>query len=235
MKIYNPIIFAIALIFIFYSCKESKGNSPEMKSGDIILSNTADTLIVGKNTVIDESTIIKDIIDSNYTLEEAVRGTNAPQSITDQLELINVRYLSTDGKMHIGQILTNKKIVEDIRYMFNFMLENGFVIEKVIPIVRYNWNDSLSMAANNSYSFCYRNTTYSKHATGLAIDINPRMNPLRYKKVDRPNEPEGAVSDSTVNGTLFPSHPVVEEFRKRGFRWGHTFTKYYDDHHFEKR
>jgi len=41
--------------------------------------------------------------------------------------------------------------------------------------------------------------------------------------------------DTTVNGTFFAGQPVVEEFRKRGFRWGHSFSKYYDDHHFEKR
>ncbi len=69
----------------------------------------------------------------------------------------------------------------------------------------------------------------------MAIDINPRFNPLRWKHLDRPNIPEGAVLDTTINGTLYPGHPVVDEFRNKGFRWGHTFSKYYDDHHFEKR
>jgi len=91
------------------------------------------------------------------------------------------------------------------------------------------------MADNNSYSFCYRNISYSRHATGMAIDINPRFNPLRRKSGDRPNIPADAVQDTTVNGTLYPGHPVVKEFLKKGFRWGHTFSKYYDDHHFEKR
>lgn len=27
----------------------------------------------------------------------------------------------------------------------------------------------------------------------------------------------------------------AEEFVRLGFRWGNTFSKYYDDHHFEKR
>ena len=110
-----------------------------------------------------------------------------------------------------------------------------FVIEKAIPVVRYNWNDSLSMADNNSYSFCYRDITYSRHAHGMAIDINPRFNPLRWKKVNRPNKPSGALSDTTVNGTLYPGHPVVKAFTEKGFYWGHRFSKYYDDHHFEKR
>ncbi len=174
------------------------------------------------------------LIDSNLSFEKAVEGSHAPQSVIDELELIGVTYISTDGKLHRGQILTNKKIAPDLLELFRYMLEQNFVIEKAIPIVAYHWNDSLSMADNNSYSFCYRNASYSKHARGMAIDINPHFNPLRWKTANRPNEPLGAVLDTTVSGTLHPQHPVVKEFRKRGFRWGHTFSKYWDDHHFER-
>ena len=175
------------------------------------------------------------ITDSRFTFAESIEGSNAPQSVIDQLQLIDVTYISTDGKLHKGQILTNNRLAKDLKEVFQFMLHHEFVIEKAIPIVAYNWSDSLSMADNNSYSFCYRNISYSNHAKGLAIDINPRFNPLRWKTKDLPNEPMGAVLDTTVNGTLHPNHPVVNEFRKRGFRWGHTFTKYWDDHHFEKK
>ena len=175
------------------------------------------------------------IVDSSYSIEEAVAGSNAPQKIIDQLELSDVTYLSTDGKIHRGQILSNRIIAADLRHLFEYMLNEGFVIEKAIPIVKYNWNDSLSMDDNNTYSFCYRDISYSKHASGMAIDINPRFNPLRWKDPNLPNQPQGAVQDTTVNGTLHPGHPVVKEFAKLGFRWGHTFTKFYDDHHFEKR
>lgn len=175
------------------------------------------------------------IIDSRYTFAQAIEGSNAPQTIIDDLELIDVTYISTDDKLHQGQILTNKRLVDDLLELFDFMLDQGFVIEKAIPVVAYNWSDSLSMADNNTYSFCYRNISYSNHAKGLAIDINPRFNPLRWKNRDLPNEPQGAVLDTTVNGTLHPKHSVVNEFRRRGFRWGHTFSKYWDDHHFERR
>lgn len=175
------------------------------------------------------------LVDAAYTFEETVHGSGAPDEVIRQLELIDVFYLSTDGKIHKGQLVANKKITGELARLFEFMLEQGFVIEKTIPIVHYGWSDSLSMDDNNSYSFCYRDISYSKHALGMAIDINPRFNPLRWKQEDRPNRPEGAVLDTTVNGTLYPGHPVVEAFRAQGFRWGHTFTRYWDDHHFEKR
>src|SRR5690554_256366 len=49
------------------------------------------------------------IIDSRYTFVEALEGSGAPQDVIDQLELIDVTYLSTDEKLHQGQILTNKR------------------------------------------------------------------------------------------------------------------------------
>lgn len=222
-KIRTRYILLFLVVFFSFSCSyNKKQNSEESKLSESI-------------NVENRSNVPDTIVDSELSFDEAVAGTKAPQAIIGQLELFDVTYISTDGKIHRGQVLTNKKIAEDIKQMFRFMLSEGFVVEKVIPIVRYHWNDSLSMADNNTYSFCYRNVSYSKHARGMAIDINPRFNPVRWKKINRPNQPEGAVLDTTVNGSLYPEHAVIKEFRRRGFRWGHTFSKYYDDHHFEKR
>lgn len=226
MRLQN-LFFLIFLIIL--SCNNNRRDSAT--PADIHADSTAEDL----QNIIQEPVLPDTIIDASYTFDEAVEYSEAPEEIISQLELVDVYYISTDGKIHKGQVVTNRQIANDIKEIFSFMLDEGFVIEKAIPIVKYGWNDSLSMADNNSYSFCYRNISYSKHATGMAIDINPRFNPLRWKNIDRPNTPAGAVLDTTVNGTLYPGHIVVNEFRKLGFRWGHTFTKYYDDHHFEKR
>lgn len=219
------LLISLSLLFCTRNSKKSETTSEN---------NLIQHLDTTATYIYDESNLNDTIIDANYTFEEALEGTLAPIEVINMLELVEVVYLSTDGKIHKGQIVTNKSIADDIRELFEFMLDNDFVIEKAIPIVRYGWNDSISMDNNNSYSFCYRDISYSKHATGMAIDINPRFNPLRYKREDRPNEPKGAEPDTTINGTLYPGHPVVDEFRRKGFRWGHTFTRYYDDHHFEK-
>ncbi|MCK9500362.1 MAG: M15 family metallopeptidase [Lascolabacillus sp.] len=226
MRLQN-LFFLIFLIIL--SCNNNRRDSAT--PADIHADSTAEDL----QSIIQEPVLPDTIIDASYTFDEAVEYSEAPEEIISQLELVDVYYISTDGKIHKGQVVTNRQIANDIKEIFSFMLDEGFVIEKAIPIVKYGWNDSLSMADNNSYSFCYRNISYSKHATGMAIDINPRFNPLRWKNIDRPNTPAGAVLDTNVNGTLYPGHIVVNEFRRLGFRWGHTFTKYYDDHHFEKR
>lgn len=227
MKLIN-ILFLVSL-FLF-SCTRSNKKANDAYETDYQFGR--DTLM----QLTPDTQLIQDtIIDADYTFEEAMEGTLAPKDVIEMLELVEVIYLSTDGKIHKGQFVTNKSIADDIRSIFEFMLNEGFVVEKAIPMVKYGWNDSLSMDDNNSYSFCYRNISYSKHANGMAIDLNPKFNPLRYKYEDRPNEPRGAVLDTTVNGTLYPGHVVVEKFIRKGFRWGHTFSRFYDDHHFEKR
>ncbi len=233
----NHLYYIFLAFLLLVSCKSNSNKSgtatenreykTEAKSNEI--ETTADYSELETEPLFQDT-----IVDAAYTFEEAIAGTKAPEEITRQLELIEVYYISIDGKIHKGQVLTNKSISKEIGELFEFMLREGFVIEKAIPVVKYGWSDSLSMEDNNSYSFCYRNISYSKHAQGMAIDINPRFNPLRWKNSDRPNQPSGAVLDTTVNGTLHPRHPVVKEFRRYGYRWGHTFTRYHDDHHFEK-
>lgn len=181
-----------------------------------------------------------EVIDSELTFEEAIAGSDAPQHILDELVLLDVRYFSTDDKIHRGQILVNKNIEKNIEHIFEFMLEHEFAVYQAVPIVKFDWDDMKSMKANNSSGFCYRDVMntkrQSKHSTGMAIDINPLFNPIRWKSPNkhRPNIPEGAVLDTTNNGTLYPGHPVVEEMKRLGFKWGNQFRRYWDDHHFEK-
>ena len=206
------------IILFFFSC------SNERKS------NKKENLL--PNPTLSENLII----DCQYTFNEAIAGSNAPKEILNQLELITVKYYSIDKKIHQGQILTNKKIAHEIIHLFEFMFQQRFPIAQAIPVVKYNWNDNLSMQANNTYSFCYRNISYSKHARGMAIDINPFFNPLRWKKgyENRKNKPIGATYNSHTPGTFNSSHLVVLEFKKLGYRWGGNFTRNNDDHHFEK-
>ena len=190
--------------------------------------------------VIEEITESEIIIDSQMTFEEAISGTKAPQNIIDQLVLIDVEYYSTDDKLHRGQLLLNRSIEKDIAAIFDSIKTLRFPVAQAIAIVAFDWDDNLSMAANNTSSFCYRKVqgskTLSLHAKGMAVDINPFFNPVIWKPPykNRPVEPENAQYNKEVPGTLYPGHPVAEEFLKRQFVWGYDFSKYYDIHHFQK-
>ncbi|MDD3079231.1 MAG: M15 family metallopeptidase [Paludibacter sp.] len=226
-KYFVSIFISTTLIFVVlsYGCSKTHNNSSVADNDTTLMTEPAD--------IIPEPSII---IDCNYSFAGAIAGTQAPDSVTNQLVLLNVQYFSTDGKVHQGQILCSQEIEKGIVEIFKFMFEQKFPVAKAIPIVKYGWDDHRSMADNNTYSFCYRDVSYSKHASGMAIDINPFFNPVRYKNdsIVYRSEPIGAKYDPDIPGTFTEKSFVVQKFRDLGFRWGHTFRTKFDDHHFEK-
>jgi hypothetical protein len=208
-KYYILFIFIIAS---FISCNENNKNKTAQS-----VENVQDTVI----------------IDCNYTFEEAIAGSRAPKNILAQQTLIDVTYYSTDNKLHRGQLLLNKKIADEVSQIFEFIKAQKFPVKSVVPIVKYDWNDELSMKNNNTSAFCYRNTSYSFHAEGLAIDINPCQNPVVYKFRQR-IEPKNGRYEPSQAGTFSAKHPVVLKFKELGFRWGGNFSQKYDYQHFEK-
>lgn len=176
------------------------------------------------------------ICDSDISFTEAITGTDAPPQIIDSLSLADVFYYSFDGRRHQGQIIIYSSLEDDIYAIFELIEKLKFPVGKVIPISAYNWLDDDSMAANNSSGFNFRTiagtTKLSLHSLGKAVDINPWQNPVIYP--DGRTAPAGAVYDPQKAGTFSNNHPLVAEFRKRGWYWGGNFAEPKDYHHFEK-
>jgi peptidoglycan L-alanyl-D-glutamate endopeptidase CwlK len=176
------------------------------------------------------------ISDSDLNFEEAVSGIKIPDYILENLEIVTVHYYGFDGNMHEGQLVINKKVVDDIKEIFNFIKETRFPVNKVVPISEYDWSDEQSMKDNNSSAFNYRfisgTRVISEHASGLAIDINPLLNP--YIKNNK-STPEGCSYDTTKAGTISPYSQLVKEFKDRGWIWGGDWKNLKDYQHFEKK
>lgn len=176
------------------------------------------------------------VIDSNLDFEEAVAGLSIPQSILDNLSIVDVYYFGFDDKLHKGQLIVHKDAVLDIIEIFEFIRESRFPIEKVIPISKYDWSDEKSMEDNNTSAFNYRfisgTRVISNHALGLAIDINPRLNP--YIK-NGSSLPKDCVYDTTKAGTITDGSQLVKEFNERGWNWGGHWKSLKDYQHFEKK
>jgi len=175
-------------------------------------------------------------VDSALTLQEALAGSRAPRAVLKEQRLVTVRYRSLDGRIHQGQLVCHRSRVADIRDLFALILQSGFPVEKCIPIVRYGWDDDASMADNNTSMFNYRfiakTTRLSRHALGVAIDLNPRLNPAVYFSGEV--APPGARYEPATPGTLNPESPVTRFLLGRGWTWGGTWTHTRDWQHFEK-
>ncbi len=182
------------------------------------------------------------IIDSNLSPEEALLQNPrcvAPREIIDCLVLLQLRYWSFDGRVHQGQMVIDKEVAQDVEETFNTLYALRFPIASIVPVAhpKIGWDDDASMNMNNTSAFNYRPITgdglwrLSYHAYGLAIDINPLLNPYIKGEDVRP---KGAVYDMTRSGTIVDGGDVVQVFEGKGWVWGGRFKSLKDYQHFEK-
>ncbi len=181
------------------------------------------------------------IIDSALSDKEALLQnplSQAPEEVIAQLTVLPVSYWSFDQKIHEGQIVVHKELVQNIEEVFRIMLAQKFPITSVIPIAhpRFHWDDDLSMDVDNTSAFNYRKVVedsvhISYHAYGRAIDINPFLNP--YIKNDI-RKPESAIYDPREPGTISADSFIVKFFKNKGWVWGGDFEHLKDYQHFEK-
>ena len=188
-------------------------------------------------------TLQRPIIDSKMSKKEAFDGLdpNCPKEIRKRQKIVRLEYYSFDGKIHQGQLVLDKKLAKDIEIIFKLALAEKFPILSVIPVSHPNfrkngrWDDDLSMIANNTSAFNYRQKTgggsLSNHAYGKAIDINTVQNPYLKGKILLP--PNGSYQPQTP-GTFDANHPIVKKFIELGWDWGGNWTTLKDYQHFEK-
>lgn len=183
------------------------------------------------------------IIDSHMTEKEAFDGLEpkCPDEIRKRQRVITVKYYSMDKQVHQGQLVIDEDLVSDIKKVFALALKERFPVYSVIPISdkrfrkENRWDDELSMEADNTSAFNYREITgggqLSNHAYGRAIDINTFLNPYIKGKIILPH---GATYDPKIDGTFTVESPIVREFLRLGWTWGGNWTSPTDYQHFEK-
>ena len=125
-------------------------------------------------------------------------------SILKQLTLVDVEYYSFDDKLHNGQLVVNKNASKEIiKWFLRLSITSRFPIAKVIPVVKYNWDDNVSMINNNTPVFYYRKVegtnVLSAHSFGMAIDIILLQNPHRKGIISHPQSDN---YDPNVKGTI---------------------------------
>lgn len=158
----------------------------------------------------------------------------------EELRYLHILHIGFDKKTHNGEMIVNKRIAEDVLDIFKELYKFRYQIEKVRLIDEYNAEDELSMRDNNSSAFNFRSysTRLSKHALGMAVDINPLYNPYIKEVEGRLSiEPDNAVYYVDRNKS-FP-HKIDHDdmcyklFIGHGFEWGGDWMDSKDYQHFE--
>jgi hypothetical protein len=149
------------------------------------------------------------------------------------LRYIRVLHYGFDKKTHIGELVVHKSIAKDMLTIFETLYFANYPIEKMRLADDYDADDDASMADNNTSSFNFRTVegskTLSKHAYGMAIDINPLYNPYIYMKNGKKKiEPVGA--EKYVNRKLDCPYYIKKGdklyklFIQHGFTWGGSWS-----------
>lgn len=180
------------------------------------------------------------------TLTDAVfqrmQGRSFPEGCSvhrNDLRYLRVLHYDAEGQVQQGELVCNKTIAQDLLDIFRQLYKARYPIERMRLIDDYEADDERSMRANNTSCFCFRAVSgskkLSKHAQGLAIDINPLYNP--YQKGQRV-QPRNAAKYCDRSKT-FPYKIVAGDlchrlFLQHGFQWGGSWKSLKDYQHFER-
>ena len=160
------------------------------------------------------------------------------------LRYLRLLHYDGNGKVQQGEMVCNKAIAQDLLEIFEELYRQKYPIERIRLIDDYDADDERSMSDNNTSCFCYRlvggTRVLSKHAQGLAVDVNPLYNPyVRYRK-------NGSMQVQPSNATAYTNRQrrfaykiergdlLYRLFIEHGFRWGGSWKTMKDYQHFEK-
>ncbi len=154
-----------------------------------------------------------------------------------ELRLVKVTHWGFDGAVHSGELIVHHTHAEGVLGVFQSLFSAGFPIEEMRPVGDFDETQLELPGQNNTSGFNCRviegTTTWSEHAKGLAIDLNPQQNPFIDGTVIDPPDAERYVDRTLTDpGMIQPDDLVVRAFESIGWLWGGDWTAKKDYHHF---
>ena len=161
----------------------------------------------------------------------------------DDLRHIRALHWDYDNQMHVGEMIVNKQIAECVARILRQLFDAKYPIQRMLLPDVYDADDETQMRDNNSSCFCYRtiagSTNLSKHARGLAIDINTLYNPYYKVRDDGTLFIQPATAEAYCNRDWDFPYKIDHDdlcfrlFTEAGFDWGGDWTTRKDFQHFE--
>jgi D-alanyl-D-alanine carboxypeptidase-like protein len=156
----------------------------------------------------------------------------------DELRVVRVTFWGFDRQAHRGRLVVHRAVARDVARLFGTLYAARFPIRKIRLVDYYGADDKRSMKDDNTSAFnCrYRNgvcCTWSMHAYGKAIDINPVENPELWSGgISPPNGASYADRSDKRKGMIFHGDVVWKAFHAIGWGWGGDWSWPVDYQHF---
>ncbi|MCA1325470.1 M15 family metallopeptidase [Herbaspirillum sp. alder98] len=158
-----------------------------------------------------------------------------------RLSRVSFDYHDFDGNVRQGAVVVLDAVAPQVESLFGELLLRSVPLAGAQPMEAFDGDDEKSMAANNTSAFNGRPMTggggWSKHAYGVAIDINPLQNPYVSQSGNGQQQVLPAAGADFLQRQ--PAQPgmaedVVGVFYDHGFLiWGGNWKQPIDYQHFE--
>lgn len=143
----------------------------------------------------------------------------------DELRYVTMSFWGIDGAHHTGEMVLHQDVAADVVWVFAQLHAERFPIEEMRLITTADLHAPATGDGNNSASFVCRpirgGSSWSEHAYGRAVDVNPFHNPYERGDVVLP-ELASAYLDREHHrrGMVHRGDVVVESFAAIGWSWG---------------
>ncbi len=171
-------------------------------------------------------------------LERSTWNDECPVGAED-LRYLTVSFVGFDGGAHTGEMIVHADYAEGMVSVFRELYEAGYPIEEMRIVEPVDLLPPSDGDVNNTTSFVCRQvagtTTFSQHAYGLAVDINPFQNPyVRRATVIPPLAMAYADRSWKRPGMIAENDLVVAAFDAIGWQWGGRWNSLKDYQHFSR-
>jgi D-alanyl-D-alanine carboxypeptidase len=156
--------------------------------------------------------------------------------------LHDLRYVTTsfwgfDGRPHTGELVVNARVAQDVVGVFRRLYRTRYPIEEMRLVTTSDLEARPTGDGNNTAAFVCRpargQSQWSAHAYGLAVDVNPFLNPYRDGDLVLPELASAYLERGWHRRGMITEHGVVvDAFDAIGWTWGGGFESVSDPMHF---
>jgi hypothetical protein len=155
------------------------------------------------------------------------------------LRLLRLTFWGFDARAHTGELVVRRDVADDVVRVFARLYAARFPIEQMRVVTQADLDAPPTGDGNNTAAYACRptrgSTSWSAHAYGLAVDVNPFMNPYTRDSSDivLPELASSYLDRSWRRpGMNLPGGVVTRAFGAVGWTWGGTFSTVHDPMHF---
>lgn len=139
------------------------------------------------------------------------------------LRVLTVTHWGFDKRVRTGRLVVNSSAARRVGHALRSLYRHRYPIRRMRLVDAYGADDHRSMNADNTSAFNCRfvngTSTWSQHAYGLAIDINPIENPYVSGGFISPSAGVPFATRPHRPGVIAARGPIVGAFANIGWEW----------------